>query len=289
MDYKKDHPITCTDGFTLSASLYHPSAPLKAAIMIAPATGIKKTFYHGLATYLAENGYGVICFENRGIGQSKQGSINDINASLKTWGTLDMTAVLESLKEAFPDTTYHLIGHSAGGQLLGLMDNALEIRSMFNFACSSGYIGNIPYPFKIQGSFFLRIFMPLSAALLGQANNQWMGMGEPLPRKVALQWSRWCTRPGYVVNDFGKEIDQHWYDDIRIPSKWVHATDDPIANLANVKDMIRVYTQIESEIVTLEPKALGHGSIGHMQFFSSKKKDLWPMALDWLDEHAIPS
>ncbi|MDW3190842.1 MAG: alpha/beta fold hydrolase [Cytophagales bacterium] len=277
--------INCSDGVQLSAALFEPDNKAKAAVMIAPATGIKKTFYMGLATYLAEQGYGVICFENRGIGKSHQGNINTVNASLINWGKLDMTAVLEELKTQFPDASYHLIGHSAGGQLLGLMENALEIKSMFNYACSSGYIGNIPYPFKVQGSFFLKVFMPVSSLIFGQANNQWMGMGEPLPKNVALQWSKWCVRPGYVANDFGKAIESHFYDELTLPSKWVHATDDAIANLNNVKDMIRIYTKTKADILTLNPKESGFSSLGHMQFFSSKKKELWKLAVEWFEEH----
>lgn len=280
-----DLEITCTDKVKLSAALFEPAIPTKAAVMIAPATGIKKTFYFNLASHLAEQGYGVICFENRGIGKSQSGNINQVDASLINWGRLDMTSAFEELKTQFPDVSYHLIGHSAGGQLVGLMDNALEIKSMFNYACSSGYIGNIPYPSKITGSFFLRVFMPLSAHLFGQANNQWVGMGEPLPKKVAIQWSRWCTSPGYVANDFGKEVKSHVYNELTLPSKWVHATDDPIANLANVKDMIGIYSQTQAEIQTITPKESGFSSLGHMQFFSSKKKELWKLALDWLEEH----
>ncbi len=280
-----DHAIICSDGIKLSAALFEPEGLAKAAIMIAPATGIRKTFYFSLANFLVEHNYAVICFENRGIGQSHMGDINDVDASLINWGRLDMTAVLNEMKERFPENSYHLIGHSAGGQLLGLMDHAHEIKSMFNFACSSGYIGNIPYPYKISGSFFLRVFLPMSAFFMGQANNQWVGMGEPLPGNVARQWSRWCTGPGYVANDFGTTIDTHFYDKIDIPSKWVHATDDPIANLDNVKDMIRVYSQIRAEVHTIDPKEFDYPNLGHMQFFSSKRKKLWKLVLDWMEEH----
>ena len=110
-------------------------------------------------------------------------------------------------------------------------------------------------------------------------------MGEPLPKKVANQWTKWCTSPGYVINDFGEEIKSHHYDEVTLPSKWVHATDDPIANLANVRDMIRVYTQTMAEIHTLTPKEAGFSGLGHMQFFSSKRKELWTLLLDWLEKH----
>ncbi len=288
MSLKSFIKIQCSDEFELGATLYEP-IDLKAAIMICPATGIRQRFYNSFATYLAENGYGVICFDNRGIGNSKNGSINDVNASLINWGRLDMTAVLEELKRKFPNTTYHLVGHSAGGQLVGLMDNAFELSSIFNFAASSGRIKNMPYPFRITATFFLNYFILISNFLFGKTNSQWVGMGEPLPKEVAAQWSRWCNGAGYCATGFGKEIDHHFYDELTIPSKWVYATDDGIANLKNVKDMARVFTKSKTEIVKLDPKELGLKEIGHMKFFSSKNKQLWKMALEWLDIKCVGS
>lgn len=276
--------ITCADGYILSASLYVP-ASIKAAIMIAPATGIKKTFYHSFATFLCENGYGVITYDNRGIADSKNGPLKQSDASLVDWGKLDMTAVLEELKNRFPNTTYHLIGHSAGGQLLGLMDNAPDIKSLFNFACSSGSIRNMRFPFNLKAHFFLNMFIPVNNLLFGYSNSQWLGMGEPLPKTVGKQWGTWCSGSGYVKVELGKTIHQHHYDDLQIPSLWLHATDDDIANYENVKDMVRVYSKIQSEIITLNPKECGYKEIGHMKFFSSKYKELWKYALDWLDKY----
>ncbi len=278
----KDIQITCEDQFELTGTLFTPTT-VKGAIMIAPATGIRRGFYRAFASYLAENGYGVITFDNRGIGDSGSQKLNQVNASLPNWGKLDMTAVLETLKNQFPETKYHLVGHSAGGQLVGLMNNALSLSSMFNFACSSGCLGNMTYPFKLAASFFLNVYIPLSNFLFGRTNSQWVGMGEPLPKQVAQEWSRWCNGSGYVQTDLGTRITVHLYDDLSMPTRWVHATDDGIANLKNVKDMIRVFPNITSEIITLNPADHGHTEIGHMKFFSSRKKDLWRYALEWLD------
>ena len=38
--------------------------------------------------------------------------------------------------------------------------------------------------------------------------------------------------------------------------------------------------------ITLSPSDWGYKEIGHMKFFSSKKKELGKYALDWLDKHA---
>lgn len=275
--------IECQDGFELSATLYSPKS-VKGAVMIAPATGIKRRFYNSFATHLSECGYGVICFDYRGIGDSKNGNINTIDASLINWGRLDMTAVFNALKTYFPNQVRHVVGHSAGGQLIGLMDNAHEISSLFNFASSSGSLKHMQYPFKLKAAFFLNVFIPVSNILFGKTNSQWVDMGEPLPKKVANQWNKWCSAQGYVETAFGKEIKQHHYNDMKLRTRWVHATDDGIANYANVKDMTRVFSKSDIEIITLDPNDLGKKALGHMGFFSSKNKDLWPLATEWLDK-----
>lgn len=278
---KEDVRISCEDGIQLAATIYFPEK-LQGAVMVAPATGIKRRFYNAFATFLSENGYGVICYDNRGIGDSVKGSINDMDASLINWGRLDMTAVLEQLKTSFPNQSYHLVGHSAGGQLVGLMKNALELKSMYNFASSSGCLKNMKYPFRFGAGFYLNVFIPVSNFLFGKTNSQWVGMGEPLPKKVASQWRRWCNGSGYVATDFGKAVKEHLYDDLTFNSHWSYATDDAISNYANVKDMVRVYSKSDSSILELDPQKMGIKKIGHMSFFSSKNSKLWSHTLEWL-------
>lgn len=282
---EEDLKIICSDATEIAATLFTPQKNTKAAIMIAPATGIKRQFYSAFANYLAQNEYSVITFDNRGIGESLQGHVKNCNASLQEWGELDMTAVLEELKKRFPDSHYHLIGHSAGGQLVGLMSNSQEIRSMFNFACSSGRTANMKFPFLLQAVFFMYIFIPINNLCFGYTNTQWMGMGEPLPKNVARQWKEWCNGKGYVKTAFGKSIKEHWYDSLDFPSLWLNAADDNIAINENVSDMISVFTKLPSETQTIEAQDFGLKEIGHMKFFSRKNKVLWKLALDWLNKN----
>lgn len=277
--------IKCSDGIDLTSTVFIPSEKLKGAVMIGPATGIKRKFYQAFASFLAENGYGVITFDNRGIGDSLKGSIKKSNASIQNWGELDMTAVLETLKEKFPGVKYHLIGHSAGGQLVGLMKNCTELSSMFNFASSSGSLSGMKYPYKFQAHFFLNIFIPLNNFFYGYTNTQWIDMGEPLPKMVAKQWQKWCNGKGYVKTDFGNNIKEHLYNDLTFPTFWLHASDDDIANEENVADMISVFPNASVVVQTLNPKEFELNSIGHMKFFSRENKKLWFLAIDWLDKN----
>lgn len=281
----KQITITCSDGESLAATAYQPTITAKGAVMIAPATGIKRQFYANFANYLANNGYGVITFDNRGIGGSSIGPVTQNSASLQCWGEKDMPAVLECLQQEFPQTKYHLVGHSAGGQLIGLMHNAMAISSMFNFACSSGQLTNMKLSYLIQAHFFMNFFIPLSNAMFGHTKSQWLGMGEPLPKSVAKQWQQWCNGQGYVKTAFGKTVHQHCYNELTLPSLWVNAVDDDIANNANVVDMMSVFPMLNGQTLTITPSEYGLSEIGHMKFFSSKSQILWPLALNWLDKH----
>jgi predicted alpha/beta hydrolase len=93
----KQKTIKCSDSVELVATIYEPTITVKGAVMMAPATGIKRQFYANFANYLANNGYGVITFDNRGIGGSSTGPVTQNAASLQCWGEKDMPAVLECL------------------------------------------------------------------------------------------------------------------------------------------------------------------------------------------------
>lgn len=278
--------IDCRDNFRLAASVYSPSTTLKAAVLIGPATGIKRQFYHHFANYLAEQGYGVLTFDNRGIGESIHGDLNHGEASLKCWGEKDMSAALSALQGHFPDVNYHLVGHSAGGQLVGLMDNCQEISSIFNFACSSGQLRNMKPSYKYKAHFFMNMYIPTSNLLFGHVKSQWVGMGEPLPKLVGKQWRDWCNGQGYVKTAFGKEVTNHWYDELAIPSMWVNAVDDDIANNTNVDDMTSVFTKMTAERLELDPADHQLDEIGHMKFFSRKADKLWQITTDWLEKYS---
>ncbi len=287
MSYQQEKAIAIPRGLQteLVGSLFEPVASkLKGAILLAPATGIKRQFYSYFCRYLAEQGYAVLSFDFEGIGDSRTGDINDCAASLQSWGEVDLAYALDFLMAHYPDSQYHLIGNSAGGQLVGLMRNAHQLTSVLNFGCSSGRISYFAPWFKLQAHIFMNLFIPFSNLVFGHTKSQWFAMGEPLPKAAAAQWRWWCNNAGYVETAFGKTIHQHHYDELSTPMLWLHASDDGIANTRNVEDMIRVYSQSQSHRRQLQPEDYQLKEIGHMGFFKAKNKVLWPLALQWLGQ-----
>ncbi|MBQ4810249.1 alpha/beta hydrolase [Pseudoalteromonas luteoviolacea] len=278
--------IICEDNYPLAATVYQSNNDVKGAVLIGPATGIKRQFYTAFCEFLASHDYGVLSYDNRGIGDSLQGEVGKHPASLQCWGQLDQPAAIAALIKAFPDSNYHLIGHSAGGQLIGLAPNAKELTSMFNFASSSGRLLNMKIRDQFKSHFFMNMFIPFSNLLFGHTKSQWFGMGEPLPAAVGHQWRTWCNGGGYVKTAFGKTIDKHYFEELTLPALWVNAVDDFIANDKNVRDMMSVSPNIKAQTLTLDPKEHGLKEIGHMKFFSRKSHTLWHIPLQWLDSHS---
>lgn len=279
--------------YQLAGTLFMPDLyknDIKTAVMLAPATGIKRQFYKGFATYLAEHGFAVVTFDNDGIGGSlklnENGNVKKSHASLIGWGWQDMPAVLDFLMAEFPNASYHLVGHSAGGQLIGLMPNHDKLTSVFNVACSSGRLKNMALPYQAKARFFLQAFIPANNLLFGYTHTDKVGMGEPLPKNVAKQWGEWCAGQGYIKTAFGKTVHQHFYDKVTTPSLWVNASDDDIANDKNVADMIGVFPNMPVEKHTLIPADYGLKEIGHMKFFSRQSQVLWSQAIDWIKKHS---
>ena len=280
--------IATPAGHGLAASLYTPAKPPRKAVLIAPATGIGRRFYHAFAEYLAGEGYGVLSFDFQGVGDSLTGRLKDCPASLVSWGANDLSAALDELTRQFPQATSHLIGHSAGGQLPGLMPNAARLSSLLAVAGSSGRLANMPASYRPRAELFMRVIIPLSNALTGVSRTDLVGMGGPLPRAAGAQWARWCLGRGYVETGFGREVQEHCYDTLDIPSLWLNASDDEIAVNANVDDMVRVFSGLapRAEKRTLIPAEHGLGSIGHMGFFKRSSQVLWPIAAEWLARQA---
>lgn len=270
------------DAVQLSGTLFMPEAP-KALVLVCSAIGVRQQFYWPFSQWLTARKFGVMTFDYRGTGASLNGrSVRHSKATQQDWGAYDMPAALETLLRRFPNLPVHLVGHSAGGQLIGLMPNYWRLSRVVTVAASSGYLRNLAPRLRPLATLLLRAYIPMSVKLLGFAPTRWVGWGENLPPKVALQWAAWCTKPGYVQNSFGKEITEHFYGEFDAPILWLTATDDPIATPANVDDIVRLLENAPITRRDMDPGDFGLAHIGHIDFFRRRNAKLWPMVTDWL-------
>ncbi|ANF81888.1 alpha/beta hydrolase [Acinetobacter sp. NCu2D-2] len=281
MSESKTLTITCVDGYPLSA-VFYPSALADSKpfpVLICPATGIVKGFYHHFATWLQQQGYDTMVFDFRGIGGSLHEPLRQSKASIVQWGQRDIPAAIDALLAQTSAEKVIIVGHSAGGQLLGIVPNYDKVAKVVAVSGSTGHVKNIRGRTGFLAPIMFNVIFPIGRYTVGYGPTNKIGMGENLPKDVAREWAQFCSKPGYVINAIGKQIDpsQDFHSKIKCPITAIWATDDDIASEANVKDLIRLYPNAATDIIPLEPKKHGHKVIGHMLMFKRSHQNLWPI------------
>ncbi|ENW81411.1 hypothetical protein F909_02702 [Acinetobacter sp. ANC 3929] len=270
--------ISCKDDYQLAAQFYPAQDHTKPyPILICPATGITKNFYHAFANWLNQQGYSVLSFDFRGIGESLHGPLKDSTASINDWGIYDIPAAIETLLDRTQAEKVIIVGHSAGGQLLGITSNYNKVAKVLAIAGSTGHVKGLKGKTKILAPVMFNVIFPVSSFLKGYGATQFIGMGENLPKNVAKQWAEFCSKPGYVMNAIGKSIFEDYHQEIQCPITSFWATDDEIATQANVKDLLRLYPNAPTKLVELNPQQYGYKQIGHMSMFKKSHQKLWPV------------
>lgn len=280
------HQIICKDDYVLSADYYAAQQKLDAKkrnpILICPATGISKSFYRAFAQWLSQQGFDVLCFDFRGIGESLHGKLKDSRASIQDWGQLDIPAAIDFLLQLSTAKKITLIGHSAGGQLLGIVPNFDKVESLIGVSSSTGHVKNLKGRTKLMAPVMFKIIFPLSSLIKGYGATEFLGMGQNLPKKVAKQWAQFCGRPGYVMNAVNKSIFEDYHAEIQCPITVYWSSDDEIATLENVKDLLRLYPNASTHMHELIPSDYQLKQLGHMNMFRSKNQQLWPTLIQTL-------
>jgi predicted alpha/beta hydrolase len=277
--------VRTSDGVPLAATLYEPPAASdRPVVLVSSATAVKRTFYDRFARYLAGEGFTVVTYDYRGIGDSRPARLRGFHARLRDWGEKDLTAMLEWIDARFADRRVVAIGHSLGGQMLGLAPNSSRVSAMLGVAAQTGWWGHWPRPQRYALALLWYIAMPLSAAVLGYFPAKRLGIGEDLPGDVAREWARWCRNPQYMIDETGAPLRPH-FDRFSGPLLALSFADDRLAPAEAVSTLTSYYSRAAVRREHIEPHALGLRSIGHFGFFRDVAKPmLWERAAAWLGD-----
>lgn len=273
-------PVTlvCEDGRRLQGHFFAARGAAAAVpVLISPATGIRQQYYWRFADWLASQGHATLVFDYRGIGLSLEGRLADSPARLVDWGRLDQVAALQWLLERSGAAQVVLVGHSAGGQMIGLLPNHGRIARLVGVAASTGWFGGMRLAFALKARLGLRLLVPIGTLLKGYAPTAWLGLGENLPAGVARQWGQWCAAGGYATNAVRAGLATDFHADVRTPIVVLHASDDDIATPATVGDLLRTLPAAPRTALLVEPADHGLRGIGHLDWFRQSHQALWPL------------
>lgn len=286
---QKAEPIEliAADGYRLAAMIYPPQAQqqeparAKGNILVASATGVPQAFYRRFAEYASQQGFTVMTFDYRGIGQSNYASLKGFPASFLDWAKLDLAAAVDAMSEA--DVPLFMVGHSFGGQALGLLPNHHKVARLYTFATGAGWHGWMPFGEQIKVFFMWRLMGPLLTKWKGYLHWQQLGMGEDLPLGVYQQWKRWCRFPHYFFDDPAMLGVAEQFATVSTPIVAANALDDLWAPPSSRDAFLRGYQNAAKTVIDLDPRTTG--PLGHMGYFRAKAMPLWGHVLEWFSEH----
>ena len=276
------------DGRPLAATVLEPS-PAEAAVVIASATGVPRRIYEGVAGCLAAAGLAVLTFDYRGIGGSRQGgSLRHEPARMQDWGRLDLEGALSWMQRAYPRVPQLLLGHSAGGQLVGLAPSARRLSGAAFIGSQLGWAGHWPWPARAVMWSMWHAFIPGLAAVAGYLPMRMLGQGEDLPAGVALEWAEWGRRRNYLFDALEPEVREA-YGALRFPVRALHISDDLYAPRSGVEALASFYGG-RREVRTVTPAEAGARRIGHFGWVRPRfEESIWAPIRDWFRDRLEPS
>ena len=289
--FADDITIPAADGYPLAATLFLPRGAKRHAVLISSATATPRKIYRGFASYLAHCGCAVLTYDYRGVGGSRQRAVEGYNqpkslagfkADMADWATLDIGAAVSWMRDRYHNLPFGYVGHSFGGQMLGLLANNSEVSRALLIAAQAGYWKLMTTPERYRVFSMLNfIGMPLTKAL-GYAP-AWAGMGEDLPKGVFLQWAKWVNSPRSLFDDKSLVALLHNFEHYEGAMRALHFSDDPWATRPAIEMLCKGYSSAKPEIITVTPTDVGAGKIGHFGFFRPEHRDtLWRGAAEWL-------
>lgn len=277
-----DFELVAEDQYRLAATAFSSKGPARGGVLINSATGVKRSYYAKFASFLASRGFLVLTFDYRGIGGSRPARLRGFPARMRDWAELDSESALRWLLQRTPATT--LVGHSFGGQALGLMPSAPRLRAALLVGAQSAYWRHWGGLSRAGLWALWHVLIPGLTRLLGYLPGQALGGSEDLPKGVAGEWAAWGRLPRYAADGDGGALGRG-FAALSIPLRAYSFEDDRFAPESAVEGLLELYSSAPSEHVHLTPAELGR-PIGHWGFFRERQREpLWLDATAWLESH----
>ncbi len=278
-----EHILRAGNGAQCVLRVFDPPGEAKGTVVVPSAMGVAQNFYARFAEWLAGQGYFVVTFDYRGIGRSAPATLRGFRADIFDWAR-DCEAVIDFVKQRWPQIPLYWVGHSLGGQLLGLISNRAHIDRVMTVATGNGYWLENSWPTRRMVWWMWYIAVPLATRIAGYFPGRRLRKVGDLPRGVIEQWRRWCLNPEYVVGVEGEQVRAS-YSSVVTPMVSLSFTDDEMMSEQSILSLHRLYSNAPIEYRRIAPRDIGVRHIGHFGFFRPQfEQTLWAMVPRWLEE-----
>jgi len=260
-----DVVIAAADGQPLHATVYAPPGA-STWLLVNSAMGVRRRFYRHLAGHLAAQGIGVVTYDYRGMGDSAVEGAALTRIRLEDWGRKDFPAVLAWLRRHRDPARVVVLGHSVGGQFVGIAPEVQEIDALVGVATQSGYWRHWDGLERAKVFALWYAAIPLLTAGTAHFPASRFGLGQDIPAGVARQWAAWGRDPDYIRSPTGGPQPQY-YDDVRCPLRTYLIEGDPLATERALQAWHDWFPNAERELVRLAAHTPAGRPLGHFGFF----------------------
>ena len=278
---------TAADGFVLGGFTWRQALPdtQRPVVIINAATSVHCRHYSRFAAYLFANGFDVITYDYRGIGESRPGSIKGLNASWTDWGALDFEAMLRRAQREFPGQPIDVVGHSFGGCAAGLSESGQVIRRLVTVGAQFAYWRDYAPEKRWRMFGKWHLLMPLLTLFCGYFPGKRLGWLEDTPAGVVRDWSTPTAR--YERRPSGRAMLARTghlpFANLRAQTLGISMSDDPYGTIAAIERLLNYFSHAPNTHLRIDPQDIGEQQVGHFAFFrSAYQATLWPIALNWL-------
>ena len=171
-----------------------------------------------------------------------------------------------------------LLGHSIGGQLIGLAPSAHKARKIILVGAQSGYWKFWNGPERAKLWILWHIIFPTLTNLFGYLPSRSFSKMENLPKGVATQWRQWCVAPNYLFDNV--DPSKCHFKSVTSTVISFSVDDDDLAPKAAVDWLAAAFKNAKVQRRHLFPTELGVKRLGHFGFFSkTMQNQIWqPLA-----------
>ena len=285
--------IGARDGHQLGAMLYTRANQGDAAdaVVFNAGGGLSSVRYRYFLRYLAAEGYPVLAYDYRGVGMSIPTSWRGFDAGIEDWTEFDQAGAIDTVHARFPAARITSVSHSIGCMFAAAAPNASSLHRMIFIAPHTAYCGDYKQPWRWPMTLLWHQLMPAIARAVGYFPASRLGLGDDLPRRVALQWASRRTaeyRPGASGADPKREADiRDRMLMLAVPALVISMTDDAFAPEVAVRRFLAGTPRIEADVRLIDPKTVPHARGGHLGFFSRRNVAIWALITEVLNRRNL--
>ena len=272
--------VTAPDGYAIGAVLYEreEAAEPADAVVFNAGGGLSSLRYRHFLRFLAREGLPVLAYDYRGVGMSRPARWRGFDAGIEDWCELDHVAAIEAMRARFPRARLATVSHSIGCMIAAAAPNAPTLHQMVFIAPHTGYWGDYLQPWRWPMALMWHVLMPATARLVGHFPASRLGLGDDLPRRVALQWASRRTpdyRPGAAGGDTAREtVALDRMARLEVPALVISIPDDAFAPEIAVRRFLMALpsSPMVRRVIPIQDL---QRSIGHFGCFRRTHSNQW--------------